>query len=344
MIDRLRWLISDGDEAARQARVWLKIGLLGLLFIALFQIIPVDQFVATLLSARFGPLAGGLLLGLPASLLTSVQLTLLVRMQGIRLGLPQIFGINLATKFYTLVTPGSIIGSGIRWMKISSPQTMPVESLAALAFFRLMEFFLTVALGTGFFLLGGQGTPRGTSWLIALLLFLILGWAAATKLSTGVIRWLNERTSPEEYSSLAGRMMQHSSRFITALATYAEVSPGELALAVLAGVASQLLSIYSALCLAKSVGIDMTFLQMGWVNAAVLLATQLPFGLAGGLGLREATLVALLPTQGIPAPSALALSLLQFLRWVLLAAIGGGWEAAAALRKRSASAREDGKN
>ncbi len=318
--------------------------MLGLLFILLFQIIPLDQFAATLLSARLGPLTLGLLLGIPASLLTSVQLTLLVRLQGIQLGVSQILGINLATKFYTLVTPGSIIGSGIRWMKISAPQTMPVESLAALAFFRLMEFFLTVALGTGFFLLGGQGTPQGTSWLTALLILFVLGWAAATKLSAKVVHWLNGWASSEQYTGLAGRTLQHSARFIAALAAYAEASPRELALAVVAGVASQLVSIFSALCLAKSVGIDLTFLQMGWVNAAVLLATQMPFGLAGGLGLREATLVALLPTQGIPAASALALSLLQFLRWVLLAAIGGGWEAAVALRERRTGAGGDREN
>lgn len=342
MIDKIRWLATDTSRPARQARRWLKIGLLALLFLLLFQIIPLGQFTAILLSARPGPLAIGLLLGVPATILTAAQLTVLVRMQGIHLGLWQILGINLAIKFYTLVTPGSIIGSGIRWMKISNPQGMPAESLAALAFFRLMEAFLTICFGLAFFLVTGGGAPQAVAWLAGLLVLLVAAWVAITRVSAATVRWLSSRLDHGGREDRGGRMYQHLGRFISAMATYANSSPERLALAMLAGVASQLISILSALYLAKAVGIHLTFLQMGWVNAAVLLATQLPFGLAGGLGLREATLVALLPTQGVDAASALALSLLQFLRWVMLASIGGGWEASGLIRGRSAAVSKDG--
>jgi uncharacterized protein (TIRG00374 family) len=256
-------------------------------------------------------------------------------MQGILLGVSEIFSINLATKFYSLVTPGSIIGSGIRWLKISQPHGMPAEALAALAFFRLLETFLSLAFGFAFFFLSGRDGGEAIPWLGALLLLTLLLWIAITRVGPKISRWFLSKVNTEELGPLTSKLFAYIDRFIRAIFVYAHTSSGDLSLALLAGVVSQLVSITSALFLARSVGVDLTFLQMGWVNAAVLLATQFPIALAGGLGLREATLVTLLPTLGVSASSALAFSLLQFLRWIFLAMLGGVWEAISALRARS---------
>jgi uncharacterized protein (TIRG00374 family) len=341
MIDRIRWLVRDSSPLAGQARRWLRVILLAMLFVILFQIIPLDQFASALLHAHPGPLLIGLSLGIPATLLTAAELMFLVRMQGIQMGLFQVFAINLSIKFYTLVTPGSMIGSGIRWMKISAPQGMPVESLAALAFFRLLEIFLTLAFGIAFFVLSDHQARQAIAWLVLLLVFSIAGWLAVMRVSTRIVRWLGGRMDAECSGELRRKISRYLGRFIAAMATYADSSFRQLSIAMLAGIASQLVSISSALYLARAMDIELTFLQMGWVNAGVLLATQLPFGLAGGLGLREATLVALLPTQGIDAASALAFSLLQFLRWVMLGIIGGLWEASALLRSRGGTVSQE---
>lgn len=335
MIEAIRWLLTEDGPLARRLRRLTKVGLLVILFFALFLTIPFQDFASTLFSAHPLELTLGLLLGIPASFLTAVELTILVRMQGIQLRLFEIFSINLATKFYSLVTPGSIIGSGIRWLKISRPQGMPAESLAALAFFRLLETFLSLAFGLAFFFLSGREKGQSIHWLSGLLFLALLLWIAMTRIGPRISRWILGNIDPEELGPLSAKLFGYLDRFITAIVVYADASSGGIALALLAGVASQLLSILSALFLAASVGVELTFLQMGWVNAVVLLATQFPIALAGGLGLREATLVALLPTLGVSAASALAFSLLQFLRWVFLATLGGLWEAFSALRARS---------
>ena len=98
-----------------------------------------------------------------------------------------------------------------------------------------------------------------------------------------------------------------------------------------------MIGILSNVLLAKSVGIDLTYTQMGWVYSVVILASQLPFAFAGGLGIREVTLIALLSTFGIGADLALAFSLLLFVRGIFLSLVGGLLEVLQAMRlKRTA--------
>ena len=98
-----------------------------------------------------------------------------------------------------------------------------------------------------------------------------------------------------------------------------------------------LIGVVSVLSLARSIGISLSFLQMGWINSVVLFTTQLPFTVAGGLGIREVTLVTLLPTLGVSSDLALALSFLIFIRSVLLALLGGLLEAVRAFRSDKSS-------
>ncbi len=75
---------------------------------------------------------------------------------------------------------------------------------------------------------------------------------------------------------------------------------------------------------------------MGWIQAVILFATQLPFTVAGGLGVREVTLVAILSSFGVSADQALALSFLIFFRGIILGLIGGLIEAIDTLRGKRA--------
>jgi uncharacterized membrane protein YbhN (UPF0104 family) len=68
-------------------------------------------------------------------------------------------------------------------------------------------------------------------------------------------------------------------------------------------------------------------LDIGWIEAILSLATQLPFAVAGGLGIREVTLVAILSTFDVSAELALAFSFLLLVRGLLLSLVGGAAEA-----------------
>lgn len=64
-------------------------------------------------------------------------------------------------------------------------------------------------------------------------------------------------------------------------------------------------------CLAGALELEIGFAAIGWVRAAMVLATLLPVSIAG-LGLREAAAVLLLAPHAIGDAAALAFALLVF--------------------------------
>ena len=126
-------------------------------------------------------------------------------------------------------------------------------------------------------------------------------------------------------------------KFLVAVTAYANMPAGDLLLSIGSGIISALAGIASGVFLAQAIGIDLDFMNMGWIQAVILIATQLPFTVAGGLGVREVTLVAILSTFGVSADLALALSFLIFIRGIILSLFGGLVELIDALRSKRTS-------
>jgi uncharacterized protein (TIRG00374 family) len=132
--------------------------------------------------------------------------------------------------------------------------------------------------------------------------------------------------------------LRYLEKFLGAVAAYASLPARDLLLAITAGVISALTGIVSGTVLANSIGIPISFLHMGWIQAVIMLATQLPFAVAGGVGIREVTLVAILATFGVSAELALALSFLLLLRGFLQGLLGGVVEAVNTVRTKRLAA------
>ena len=83
---------------------------------------------------------------------------------------------------------------------------------------------------------------------------------------------------------------------------------------------------------AAALGLELSYLTIGWTRSAAILVAILPVSLAG-LGLREGAFVLLLAPYGIAPADALAYSLLAFTTTVLaIGLIGGVVEAFRLLR------------
>ena len=96
---------------------------------------------------------------------------------------------------------------------------------------------------------------------------------------------------------------------------------------ILLGIVRNLVGVGSFFSLALSVGVGLSFMDIGWIRSAILLASLLPISFAGGLGVREVSLVALLAAFGVSAELALAFSFLLFVRGILVSLVGGLLEA-----------------
>lgn len=322
------WFWRDESPAAQRARKTVKLLVLLALLIALFWIVPFGDAIQALLVADPGLTMVGVFLGLIAAFLTAVEMTPLTRHQGIPHSVSEIFGINLAIKFYSQFSPTTLVGSGIRWYRLAQPGGKTAEALAAMAFFRVLETFVTLTVGAGFWLLSDQALVQvNIFWVAAVLLGVVVAWVLITRYSLQIFRFVTARTAIIQKQKYLQPLIHRLEKFLVAITVYASIPLKELLLAVLAGVASTLVGFVSSLFLARAVGIQIQFLDIGWIEAVLSLATQLPFAVAGGLGIREVTLVAILSTFDVPPELALAFSFLLLVRGLLLSLAGGAAEA-----------------
>lgn len=337
--ENLRWFFRGQTLGAQRLRRVVKILILIALFAALFWMVPFAQVVQAMLSADPIYLLVGILLGALTIVLTAVQMEPLTRNQGIKHGVGKILAINLAVKFYLQFTPSTLVASGYRWYRLAQPGGKNVEALVALAFFRVLETFLTIAMGLAFFLLAGQQASLEVSliWLLLILLLIVLAWVLVTRYSLKIYRWFRVRSAAWVEKGAWQVLARRIEKFLIAVTAYADMPAGDLLLSIAAGVISALVGIASGVALALSLGIDIGFLNMGWIQAVVLIATQLPFTVAGGLGVREVTLVAILANFGVSPDLALALSFLIFIRGVVLSLLGGLVELVDAFRSKRAA-------
>lgn len=333
-----RFLWDDGKEMQRLRR-WVKILLLLALFGVLFWIAPLKDVIAALLAADPLLLVVGMLLGFLSTALTAAEIEPLTRSQGIRRSVWQILEINLAVKFYSQFTPTTLVGSGLRWYRLAQPGDKTAEALAALAFFRVLETFLTVTTGLAFWILADQEQVQvNLAWLGLMIAVIIGGWYAVTRKSLEMYAWIKAHGAGFLEQARWRPLGRRIEKVLTAVSAYARMPALDLLAAAGAGLLSVLVGIASGMYLAQAVGIEIGYLDMGWIQALVLLTAQLPFAVAGGLGLREVTLVATLATFGIAAELALAFSFLLFARGLLISLLGGALEGLRALRSDPAKA------
>jgi uncharacterized membrane protein YbhN (UPF0104 family) len=96
------------------------------------------------------------------------------------------------------------------------------------------------------------------------------------------------------------------------------------------------LAVLSIVLAALAVGADVSWVTLGWMRSLLAVILLLPLGW-GGLGVREAGVVAILQPYGVAPVLALAIGALVSLRHILEAVLGGVVELMALWRKKRAA-------
>jgi uncharacterized protein (TIRG00374 family) len=324
LFQKIQFLWNNESSTAHQARQILKATILIILFVGLFWFVDFREVLGVLSQADPLLVVIGLLLVFPAEFLNAVQLKFLVRRQNIQFNVFQLYAINLSIKFYLLFLPGALVGSGIRWYKLSQPEGKRAEALAAVTFNRLLETFLVVILGLIFWLLSGSKTGQlEIGYLILLFLVIAAIWVLFTRLSKPISEIMSAFSKKIVQRRYLHTLSVWFEKLLVAVAAYAEFPIWELVLMVFVGIFRLLLVLFGFQILAYSVGIYIPFVEMGWILSVVMLFALVPFTYAGGLGLREVGLVFLLSSFGVNSETAIAFSLLIFTRILLLGLVGG---------------------
>ena len=322
---------SSRNKKIQLLQILLLIGL----FISLFWIIPFENVWSVIRSVNILFLTAGILISLLNSFIRAVRLGLLTNIQGLKISTLRLLKINLIVKFYMLLLPGAIVGSGIRWVKISS-EGKSAEALAAVSFNRIVEFFFVVLMGMFWFFLGIE-QQKINYWVIPGL-FLTIGilWLLFIRFSKIIAVWFS-RKDVENFKPWWQRVWKYLQRIVDSINVFAGLTIKDLASIFGINVLSNLVGLVSYSLIARSSGINISFLHLGWTQSVITLASMTPVSIAGGLGLREASLVMLLPIYGVTTETALAFSLLLFFRNIVLSVLGGMLELIDFLGKKTNS-------
>ena len=123
-------------------------------------------------------------------------------------------------------------------------------------------------------------------------------------------------------------------RFFASIEEYAKMRSLELSVIALINLGNEFLGLLAYILIARALNIPLSFVDLGWLRAISFLAALAPFTLAGGVGLREITVVLTMSAFDIHPNLAAAYSFLIYARNVIFALLCGTIELGLLLRSK----------
>ena len=312
--------IVGNAKLKKAVKTLFSIGIL----VAFFFYIPIRDIYATLQSVDAQLFWRSFLLGFPVLYLGAVQLWFLARKQGVNLFIYQVYKINLIVKFYSFFSPVSIIGSGVKWYKLSS-SGKEAEALSAIVFSRVWDLFIAIFWGMLWMLMGAKSDLIRPNFLAFFLFLSIVGWFFAMQMSPTLGRWAKSKALVSK-QRISIFLFSSTEKFFDALSGYKNFSIKALSFLIIISFLKEIIALLAHTLLARSIGISISFVDLGWMRSIFFLSALAPFTMVGGVGLREVSIILVMSAFGIDAEVAAAYSFLLYARSVLLTLPGGAIE------------------
>lgn len=309
-----------GRRALRTAQVAVSLCLLAYVIAT----VPMRDVLASLASAHASWLVGAFALVGLMHLVASLQTRAILASQGMVFSLRQVAGINLITSFYGLFLPSYLAGGVIRWHHFSRPEGKRAQALAALIFSREVELVTTLGFGIVFWNLA-----KSAGSTLSVIATLVIALAAAVLIVLLSVSPLPHRMLRAALTRvpLAGRHAPGILKVSACLVDFGRHGRGYLLRFLLLCIARNVVGVVAFVFFARALDIALPAVDLGWIRATLDLVLILPISVAG-LGVRDASLVAMLSHVGVASSAALAFSCLQLARTLLVAMLGGlveGW-------------------
>ncbi len=286
----------------------------------LLTTIPFSDILKSLLAARLNFVLIPILIIPIMVYLAATQMKILTSKQGMSLSLWQIFKINFITHFYGLFLPGYISGGVIRWYKFSKPEGKRAEAFSAILFTRLWDIIIVLVTGIIFWTLdplASQNIHFGLSLILILVVLLLIYYLFFNEKTASVIKEILGR-----FTVIPELIYRKGDKLFSSLSQFHSLGfPNLLYVAGLL-IAKHMLGILSFYFLALSLGLGVSFINLGWIQTYVYIIVLLPISFSG-LGIREGGLIVLLKTYGVASNDSVALSFLLFGMTVFTGIIGG---------------------
>jgi glycosyltransferase 2 family protein len=289
----------------------------------LLREIPFAGLLEAAASASLPLVLAGMLGILLIHWLDSIQMMWALARQEIVAGSLKVLRINLISMFYSLFLPSMIAGGAIRWYHFAKLDQRPAEALAAILFNRVFETLMLVTIGVLAFLADRRSAAEaglGVVMMLGLLMVVMIYlFAFDRRVHTLMGRGLARLPLP-------ARLRVAGEKLLGAMSRFDQLGPAFTLKYFSLGIARQVISVALIMVFVYALGIEIGFLTIAWIRSVVALLSLIPISIAG-LGVREVTFVVALAQYGVPAESALVLSLLLFARTVIYGLAGGLVEA-----------------
>lgn len=316
--------VDKGRTVWKTRITWLLRLVIGLaILFYIFTFIPFDGVLSAISGAQADFLALAFLVLVLERFTAALRTRILTGHLGMMgLSVWKLWEINTVATFYGMFLPGELAGGAVRWYKMSQPNRMRAEAAAAITFDRLVDTIVLLVLGMLFWL---ADPPPIANTAIAILFFGLLGGlllALCLSLSRGAMALI---LRPLRFgANRRGFRMLYSmfEKVVTAVGRYRHLPAGEVAGILTLTLLRHLLSLVILFLFALALGMEVGFVNLGWVRSFMNVVTMIPISFSG-LGIREGSLVLLLEPYGIPGTLAVALSFLTLIMHILMAAAGG---------------------
>jgi len=334
-------LVKDLDGSRRSGArrlLWRSLAS-GLVIGLLSWFVPLDDLRAAL--SRVDPwlAMASIAMVVPMAATKAAIFWLAASVQGLVFSVGQMLRIQLASAFYTLVTPGQLGGTVSRWYMMQRPGRQPIEAAAVMLMARYLETTLACVIGLMLALADPLARDAGVVPAIfgfVVLLSLVSLFLFSSRIGRRAMgrllehlpdhRWLGPVRRAVPTLRDAGSRMRTMQRGVICRV---------LALSLLWNG----LGIASIAFAAAAVGAEVSWLTLGWLRSLLALILILPLAW-GGLGLREASVAAMLQPYGVPPALAIGIGALVSLRNILEAVIGGVVELVVLWRRRGGERHE----
>ncbi len=319
-------------------RLLVRIAVAAVVLVWLFARVDVAEVGAAI--TRASPLAIELatLTSFVGNVVIAFRLRVLLEAQGVHARVTQTLGINLAAFFYNLFVPVGGVGvAALRLQRLSYQARGPSSArchavrrtraasagfAAALTTMVCDRLAATASLGlVGLACWFADPHPKPRGGLLALLIGAgaVLTLVAPRAVPHEVRRFVRELTTGASGTWWAAVLH----RFSHALGSVARIPPTALARILGISILAQIPGAFVFVLLGWGLDLPVPAISMGWIRGVIVLVTVLPISI-GGIGVREGMLVYVMRTFGVPAPDALALSILVFATTILAPGLLGG--------------------
>jgi uncharacterized membrane protein YbhN (UPF0104 family) len=292
---------------------------LGLALLAfLLSRVDLDSLTDSLGMASLRPALFALLLVFVGHLAAAVRLSLFSRALGLGSSIRRLLGVNLTAAFYAIFAPGgNVTAGGVRVIRMSVSREDVAPAIHAIVRDRLDATMALVLVGLAFSLADGSGHAMVTLGFVVCSLLGIGVWMTATILAR---KAPSEPDEPLPAGGAIGRVWRRTQRsFVAAARVPQSVQLRAFGLSLFA----QLLGTLAYWVLADALDVGLSIASLGWVRAAVMLATMVPISTAG-IGVREAAFLLLLKPFGMDDSLVIGFSFLVFGVTVLTPGLMGG--------------------